>query len=96
MASLLAWASARYEIVLVDTPPSQVLPDARILAPKTGGVVFCARWGQSDTASVQRGVQELQAVGARLHGLVLDGIQPSRYRLYDQEGMEAGSYLALQ
>lgn len=96
MAGLLAWAAARYEIVLIDTPPSQLLPDARILAPRVGGVLFCTRWGQSDMAAVQRGVRELQAVGAQLHGLVLDGIQPSRYRLYDRESMEAGSYLALQ
>ena len=96
MMSLLAWATTRYDLVLIDTPPSQVLPDARILAPMVDGVLFCARWGQSDTTSVQRGVQELQAVGARLHGLVLDGIQPSRYRLYDREGLEAGSYLALR
>ena len=96
MMSLLAWATARYDLVLIDTPPSQVLPDARILAPMVDGVLFCTRWGQSETVAVQRGVQELQAVGARLHGLVLDGVEPSRYRLYDREGMEAGSYLALR
>ena len=96
MRMLLAWATARYDLVLVDTPPSQMLPDARILAAAVDGVLFCTRWGKSETATVQRGVQELQAVGGRLLGLVVDGIQPSRYRLYDREGLEAGGYLALR
>ncbi len=96
MRMLLAWATARYDLVLVDTPPSQMLPDARILATAVDGILFCTRWGRSDMATVQRGVRELQAVGGRLHGLVVDGIQPSRYHLYDREGLEAGNYLALR
>ena len=96
MMALLAWASSRYDLVLIDTPPSQMLPDARILAPAVDGILFCTRWGKSDMAGVQRGIRELQAVGGRLYGLVLDGIQPARYRLYDREALEAGSYLALR
>ena len=96
MAALLAWASSRYDLVLIDTPPSQLLPDARILAPSADGILFCTKWGKSDTAGVLRGIRGLQAVGGRLYGLVLDGIQPAQYRLYDRDGLEGGSYLALR
>ncbi len=96
MRMLLTWATARYDLVLIDTPPSQVLPDARILAAAVDGILFCTRWGKSDISAVQRGVRELVAVGGHLHGLVLDGIQPARYRLYDREGLESGGYLALR
>jgi succinoglycan biosynthesis transport protein ExoP len=96
MAQLLAWGKTHYDLVLVDTPPSRVLPDARILAPYVDGVLYCAQWGLSHTASVVEGVREIRAAGGRVRGLILDGVHQPRYQLYDKRSTRAGSYMIAQ
>ncbi|MBC7799268.1 MAG: polysaccharide biosynthesis tyrosine autokinase [Gemmatimonadaceae bacterium] len=93
MRMLLAWASARYDLVLIDTPPARALPDARILAPDVDGILYCAQWGRSDSSGVLDGVEEMRAAGGRVLGLVLGRVEPERHRLYDTGSARAGAYL---
>ena len=46
MRQLLEWATTHYDLVLIDTPPSQVLRDARVLARHVDAVLYCAQWGR--------------------------------------------------
>ena len=83
MRKLLDWAFGRYDLVLIDTPPSRSLADTRILAPEVDGILYCAQWGHSHTESVVEGVAEVRASGGNVLGLVLDRVEPDHYRLYD-------------
>ena len=89
---MLAWATANYDLVLIDAPSSRLLPDARILAPQVDGILFCAKWGYSHTDAVMNGLSELKAAGGRIIGIVLNQVERANYRLYDTNSVRAGSY----
>jgi len=95
MRQLLEWAAPHYDLVLIDTPPSQVLRDARVLARQVDGVLYCAQWGRSQLSSVLDGVHEVQAAGGRVIGLVLDRVEAEQYRLYNAHTSMPDTYLAL-
>ena len=67
MSDLLDWAHAHYDMVILDTPPALVLPDARILASSVDCILYCAWWGHSLHDSVVEGVHEIQQAGG--HGI---------------------------
>ena len=96
MKDLLAWATASYDLVLLDTPPSRVLPDARILSSSVDCVLYCARWGHSIRASVIQGVHEIQAAGGHVLGLVLGRVQQAQFRQYNLDDLRTTTYPALE
>ena len=96
MRQLLDWATGQYDLVLIDTPPNQLLRDARILGRQVDAVLYCAQWAQSQMATVLGGVQTIQAAGGNVIGLVLDRVETDQYRLYDAHASHAHAYPALQ
>jgi capsular exopolysaccharide synthesis family protein len=73
-----------YDLVVMDTPPLLAASDAAILATLANGVVLVLRAGATETAAAQQSVQQLQAVGARIVGAVLNDpdTQVPRYGAY--------------
>ncbi len=96
LRALLDWAASRYDLVLLDTPPAQVLRDARVLARQVDGVLYTAQWGQSQMSAVLDGVAAIQAAGGQVIGLVLDRVQTEHYALYNAHAHPQDTYLALQ
>lgn len=83
---LLRWARSRYEFILVDGPPSRVLVDAQLLATRVDGVLYCARWGVSDTRVVSNAVHELASRGAHVIGIAIDRTNARQIRFFDGYG----------
>jgi capsular exopolysaccharide synthesis family protein len=73
MQELLQNLRARFDIVLVDTPPAIAVSDAVVLAIQCDGVLLVLRAEKTSTEAVQRVVERLQVVGAQLLGTVLVG-----------------------
>ena len=86
-------AAAAYDLVFVDSPPSELLMDARILARQVDGVLYCVRWGKSDMASVANGVSSIQAAGGHLLGLAVTMVRQAEYQLYDARPLQKQPYL---
>jgi capsular exopolysaccharide synthesis family protein len=84
ISALLSSALDRYDLVLLDGPPTEVLADAHLLGREVDGVLFCARWGASDMRTVTQAVQELAAQGARVLGLAIDRVIPRQLPLYNK------------
>lgn len=66
--------SARYDYILVDTPPVNVVTDACIVAKLLDGVLILTRQEKSTRESVKQAVDSLQLVGAKILGFVLNGV----------------------
>jgi capsular exopolysaccharide synthesis family protein len=81
MGNLLKVLAARFDYVIVDTPPLLPVTDAAVLATLTDGALLIARHGKSSRDDVERAAQSLEAVNARLLGTVLNAI-PVRARGY--------------
>jgi Mrp family chromosome partitioning ATPase len=83
-----------YDLILIDSPPSQVLVDARILAPMVNGILYCAKWGATENNSVAMGVKALQNAGGLILGMVLGQVKAGEYKLYEtRQGHPNGPYL---
>ena len=74
MAALLEGLRKYYDYILLDTPPVNVVTDAVVFAPKSDGVLFVVRAGQSERGSVAHAVEQLSYAQAKILGFVLDDV----------------------
>lgn len=72
MAKLLDDLSARFDLVVIDTPPLLAASDAAILGRISDGTLVVIRAGQTQRVAVQEAIQQLHTVGARVLGTVLN------------------------
>jgi len=90
-AAFLDEMRARYDFVLIDTPPVLVVPDARIVAKVTDAVLFVVRWDATTQAQVRESMRMFDTVGQRVTGLVLNQIDPKGMKRYGYHG-QYGAY----
>jgi capsular exopolysaccharide synthesis family protein len=73
MERLLDWAAESFDLVLIDTPPLSVVPDAIPLMRRIHGVVIVSRLGKSTRDGAVRLRAELTRLHAPLLGVVANG-----------------------
>jgi capsular exopolysaccharide synthesis family protein len=61
-----------YDLLILDTPPLLAASDAAILATLSDGVIMVLRAGATETNAAQQATQQLQTIGARVVGAVLN------------------------
>lgn len=61
-----------FDIVIIDTPPVLSVADAAILAAEAGGVLLVVRAGETNREAVNQTLRQLDVVGARVLGAVLN------------------------
>jgi capsular exopolysaccharide synthesis family protein len=74
MAEVLEECAARFDWVLIDTPPVGVLPDAQVLGRLVGGVLFVIGAGSTPAAAVERAVADFGGPEAII-GTVLNRVE---------------------
>lgn len=77
MGEVLGECAARFDWVLIDTPPVGVLPDAQVLARLVGEVLLVIGAGSTPVAAIERAVAELGGPDA-ISGTVLNRVDESR------------------
>jgi capsular exopolysaccharide synthesis family protein len=82
MRNLLDVLSRQFDLVIIDSPPVNVLADASMLASAAKATLFVVRWGRSTGESLQTAVQQLRRAGATLAGVVLARVDLRRHRGY--------------
>ena len=75
MKNLLQFLSGRYRHVIIDSPPAISFTDAAILSTLVDGVVLVAMANKSSIHLMRRFKQRLGGIGARIYGVVLNGIR---------------------
>ncbi len=78
---LIVALRARYDWVVLDTPPVLPVDDARVIAGDADAVVFLARWRSTPAKAVELALQQLGDVGANVIGVsltVLDIVEQAR------------------
>jgi capsular exopolysaccharide synthesis family protein len=83
LRELLEEAEREYDIVIIDSPPLNVVADAAILSGVTQGVVLVARAGVTAKAAITYAAEQLRLVRAPLFGTILNDIEPRSYSSYD-------------
>jgi polysaccharide biosynthesis transport protein len=94
MSRLLAQLETEYDVVLVDAPPLLPVTDAAILSGLISGAIVVAGSGRVHRQELRDALESLEAVDARVLGVVLNRVQRSntdRYDYYDfRHGKRAG------
>lgn len=85
MRELLEQLRARYDMVLIDTPPILPVTDSQLFATLVHGVILVIRSGRVKIAHVQKAKALLEHVGANLLGAVLNDKKVSRRSGYYYE-----------
>jgi succinoglycan biosynthesis transport protein ExoP len=82
--AFLKEARDRYDLVVIDTPPVLVVPDARVIGQHVDAVVYSVRWDSSSKSQVTTGLAMFESVGTKVTGLVLS--------IVDSRGMKRYGY----
>ena len=72
MTALLTALRTRFELIIIDTPPLLPVTDAAVLATRTDGVVIVSRYGKTKKNQLRAAAHALEAVNARVIGVVLN------------------------
>lgn len=96
----IAQLRVAYDLVILDTPPSLAVTDARIVSANADAVIYAVRWNETPQGAIQEGLREMQSVGAPVTGLILTMIDDARAAKYADDnfgsyrGRYGGAYLA--
>jgi polysaccharide biosynthesis transport protein len=83
---LIEQLRARYDIVILDTPPVLVVTDARIAAQLADTVVYLVRWEHTRQSAVLDGLKELTSLNARVAGVALSLVSEKHAAKYVDGG----------
>ena len=82
MRNLLTFLSGKFKHVIIDSPPAISFTDASILATLVDGVVLVAMANKSSIHLMRQFKQRVSNIGARIYGVVLNGIKAGSTEYY--------------
>lgn len=85
MRNLLQFLSGKFKHVIIDSPPAISFTDASILSTLVDGVVLVAMANKSSIHLMRQFKQRVHNIGARIYGVVLNGIKSGSME-YDYYG----------
>ncbi len=98
MQRLLERLRDRYDYIILDTPPVNMVADAMVLAPRSDGVLFVVRAGRSERDAVMFAVDQLEYSRVKILGFILNSVdmeknaQYSKYRYRNYQRYSYGNY----
>lgn len=90
-ASLLTWLKARYDYIVLDTPPLNLVADALPLIRLCDGAVLVVRQGVSAYPELNKAIQSLEMADAKILGLILNAVPPKSKKEDRHGAREYGS-----
>jgi capsular exopolysaccharide synthesis family protein len=90
MAGIVRNVQQEYDLVVVDTPPLTVVPDAMPVIKQVTGVIVVSRVGKTTSGAANRLREQLEHVGAKTLGVVANSVPMSG--AYDYGYGSAGHY----
>jgi non-specific protein-tyrosine kinase len=94
MAQVLDRLNEEFDVIIIDTPPVLTVTDAAAMAANIDGVILVVKPGVTKLSALAQTVEQMQAVGARILGVVLNDIKPSsrKYGFYYRQYYSKYSY----
>ncbi|CAH5214525.1 polysaccharide biosynthesis tyrosine autokinase [Klebsiella pneumoniae] len=71
---LLAWASAKYDLVIIDTPPILAVTDAAIIGRYAGTTLLVARFESNTVKEIEVNITRFEQSGVNVKGCILNGV----------------------
>jgi len=74
MGRIIDTLKEKYDFIILDSPPVNMVTDAVVLAPRSDGVLFLVRANHSERGSVIHAVEQLEYAKVKILGFVLNGV----------------------
>ncbi|OUI42849.1 polysaccharide biosynthesis tyrosine autokinase, partial [Klebsiella pneumoniae] len=71
---LLAWASAKYDLVIIDAPPILAVTDAAIIGRYAGTTLLVARFESNTVKEIEVSITRFEQSGVNVKGCILNGV----------------------
>lgn len=81
-----------YDIIILDTPPVLLVPDARLLAKYVDFNVLLVRFSKTPRAAVNRSIATFKSSGHEVDGVVLSMLDPTKASDYGNYGYHNTAY----
>lgn len=66
----------RFDRIILDSPPVQVVTDAVVLSKKADGVIFVVKAGKTLRDEIKRAAREMRSVNGTVIGVIVNAIEP--------------------
>ena len=86
MEQMLHTLSEQYDVILIDTPPVNVVTDAMELAKYISGIVLVVRYGRTTDEDVDNVFDRVKLANMNLLGFILDGVKSKHAGYYSKYG----------
>lgn len=91
MKNLISQLEKEFDYILIDSPPVNIVSDALTLTPIVDGVIVVTKQKVNTHPEMQRMINSLEFVGARIIGIILNGVDLRESRNY-YKGYYKGKY----
>jgi capsular exopolysaccharide synthesis family protein len=79
MQQIIDLLKARYDLVVVDTPPVMAVADARIIGRVVDKTIFVVRWDKTPRKVAKAALEQLRRADVSIAGAVLQQVDLTRY-----------------
>jgi polysaccharide biosynthesis transport protein len=76
--AVLAELAKRFDRLILDSPPLQVVTDAVVLSKQTDGVILVAHADKTVRDDLKRSARQIKAVGSKIFGVIVNAIEPDQ------------------
>ena len=76
--ALLKRLRERYELVVLDAPPTLSVTDARLVAQRADATFYCIKWDDTPRETVMEGLREFAIVRPNIAGVVMTMVDLAR------------------
>ena len=90
--TFLSKLRSHYDVIIIDTPPVLVVPDARVIAPLADALIYSIHWNKTTRAQLEEGIHSLQSVDIKISGLSLNQIDMRKAQNYGGKYSELYGY----
>ena len=82
MGRMLEKLRGAYSVIIIDTPPVNIVTDAMELAKNVSGMIMVLRYGKTTDTDVETAVKKTEASGMNLFGFILNDVKVKRNGTY--------------
>ena len=84
----------KYDYIIIDTPPLNIVTDALLIGPRTDGVILVVRDAFTPHDTIKRAIDSAKFANIKILGAIMNGANPknSRRYTYRRYGYKYSSY----